>query len=467
MRQNVIAAVSTPPGKGGVAIIRMSGDGALQLADEIFRTPTGKKLSDYQPRVQIYGYIIYNEEKLDDCMISYFTAGHSYTGEETVEISCHGGMLITRTVLETLFAIGAIPAEAGEFTQRAYVNGRLTLTEAEAIGNLLDATGREQIRLASTPARKKLNDAINSIRLSLVDTLSSIYARIDYPEEDLGDFTDEETLTRLESTREELARLCDTYRTGRAINDGINAVLCGKTNVGKSTLYNLLLGEDAAIVTEIEGTTRDLLERSVNLGRVKLNITDTAGIRRGTDLDTVEQIGIERTKQKISDSELIIAMFDLSRPFDEKDAEVLESINGSGSAKICILNKAEVEMDGKAALDTEMLRDCGFAYTVKISAKEKPELALAELTKIVEALFTDEKIRVAENAIVSSARQHGALMRALSLLDTAISAYQAGLPADAASSDVEMALGAISEVDGRQVSESVVNDIFSKFCIGK
>jgi tRNA modification GTPase len=341
MHGNVIAANSTPPGKGGVAVIRMSGEGAFEIAKKVFLPFSGKDLDDYRPRSQIYGYIIYNGEKIDDGMLTCFPAPRSYTGEDTVEISCHGGILVTRTVLEALFAAGATPAQAGEFTRRAFINGKLSLSEAEAIGTLLEATSHEQIRLSASPARAKLLEAINGIRTSLIDVMSSIYARIDYPDEDLGEFSDEETVERLCTVRESLSRLIDTYRTGRAINEGISTVIAGKPNVGKSTLYNLLVGEDAAIVTDIAGTTRDILERTVSLGRVSLRLTDTAGVRSG-ELDKVEEIGIERSKEKITSSELILAVFDLSREVDESDLTLIGEIAKADGYKVCVLNKRDL-----------------------------------------------------------------------------------------------------------------------------
>jgi tRNA modification GTPase len=319
MHGNVIAAISTPPGKGGVAVIRVSGSGAFEIAKKVFLPASGKDITSYSARTQIYGYIVYNEKKIDDGMITLFPAPRSYTGEDTVEISCHGGILVTRTVLEALFSAGACPAEAGEFTRRAFLNGKLSLTEAEAIGTLLEAASHEQIRLSSSPARAKLAKEIENIRMDITDVMSSIYARIDYPDEDLGEFTDDETVKRLKNIRESISGLISTYRTGRAIAEGISAVICGKPNVGKSTLYNLLIGEEAAIVTDIAGTTRDVLERTVPLGRVVLKLSDTAGIRASEDMDAVEKIGIERSRGRIDSSELIIAVFDVSRPLDSYD----------------------------------------------------------------------------------------------------------------------------------------------------
>ena len=467
MHGNVIAAISTPPGKGGVAVIRMSGKGALEIADKVFEPVSGNAIGDYPARTQIYGYIIHNGEKIDDGMLTAFPAPRSYTGEDTVEISCHGGILVTRTVLEALFAAGATPAEPGEFTRRAFISGKLSLSEAEAIGTLLEATSTEQIRLSATPARQKLNEAVNAIREGLVSLMSSIYARIDYPDEDLGEFTDGESLETLVRIRDDLSRLIDTYKTGRAINEGISTVICGKPNVGKSTLYNLLAGEDAAIVTDVAGTTRDILERTVSLGRVTLRLTDTAGVRSGDDVDKVEKIGIGRSKDRISSSELILAVFDLSRSFDEADRELIDEISKADGYKLCILNKSDVAKAHGAAFDTSLLPEGVFGSTITISADKDDTGALEELGSVITRLFTDEKISCGQDAIVSSARQHASLLRTRSFIDTAIDAYRLGLPADAASSDIEMAIGAISELDGRAVSETVVGDIFAKFCVGK
>lgn len=456
-----VAAISTPPGKGGVAIIRLSGDDALEILSRVF-IPRGKKsIEDYPPRMQIRGDILHEGDFIDDGMATYFKAPSSYTGEDVCEISCHGGVLVTSAVLEALIANGAHMAEPGEFTRRAFINGKLSLTEAEAIGNLLEAESREQIRLASSRSRGLLSGKIEELRASLTSLLSSIYARIDYPDEDLGDFTDEETAERLIEIKKEAAALLSTYRTGKAINEGIRTVICGKTNVGKSSLYNLLLGYDAAIVTEIEGTTRDVLSDKISLGRVLLRLSDTAGVRKNTP-DLVEKLGIERTRREISESELIFAVFDLSREFDCEDGEILKEIENIDCAKIAILNKSDMQ----EIFDRKRL-DGIFDKTVTVSAKGDRTATLREITDAVGSLFTDEKISVGEQAIISSARQNAELLSAIEAIDSAIFAYQSGLPTDCASSDIEKALGAIAELDGKAISDEVVADIFSKFCVGK
>ena len=461
MRQGVIAAISTPPGKGGVAIIRTSGVGAFALAERVFFPRSGKPLSAYPARTQVYGYIKDKDEVVDDGLATLFPAGSSYTGEETVEYAIHGGVLVTRRVLEVILAAGAIPAEAGEFTRTAFINGRLGLTEAEAIGDLLEAKSYEQLKLSSEPARKRLAARIEELRSSLVRLLGSIWARIDYPEEDLGELSDEEIIADLKRVREGLRALISTYRTGRAIKEGVSTVLVGKPNAGKSTLYNLLVGEEAAIVTSIPGTTRDVLERSVPLGRVLLNLCDTAGVHSEGVTDEVELIGIRRTKSRIGEAELLLALFDSSRELDEADREVIAEISAASGAKIAILTKCDLG-EAKSKID-----ETGFDAVIKISAEADPEAAVSAIRGEVERLFTDEKISSSADAIVASARQHSALSAALGYIDSAISGAELGIPADAASSDIELCLSSLGEVDGRSVSDEVVSDIFSRFCVGK
>ncbi len=458
---HVIAAVSTPPGKGGVAIIRMSGDGAFEIADRVFFPISGRPFSECKPRTQIYGHIIEDGEIIDDVLATCFPSPASYTGEDTVEISCHGGVLVTRTVLEALLRAGAVTATAGEFTRRAFINGRLSLTEAEAISDLLEAKSRNQLRLSGDTARSKLSERISTIRTSLVRAMSSVYARIDYPDEDLGDFTDAELLSILYNIRENCLSLSSTYRTGRAVSQGIQAVICGKPNVGKSTLYNLLLGEDAAIVTDIPGTTRDVLERSIPLGRIMLNIYDTAGIREDKNTDAVERIGIKKSREMIEKSELLFTVFDISRPFDDEDAAIIEMTKKSSGAKIAILNKMDI------AEKYDENRFSGFDAVVKISAKNGEDRVISLLSDIANRMFTDEKIVIGQDAVIASARQHSALMRCIDFIDSAIKSLEAGFSQDAASGDIERAIGAISELDGRAVSEEIVSDIFSRFCVGK
>ena len=459
---SIIAAISTPSGKGGVAIIRISGEGAVGVAEKIFFPKNKKSLREIPARLQVYGDVIYDGEYIDDGMATVFRAPASYTGEDTVEISCHGGVLVTKRVLEAVLAAGAVPAESGEFTRRAFINGKLSLTDAEAIGNLLEARTASQAKLYSQAARGLLSDKIAEIRKGLTEILSSVFARIDYPDEDLGDFSDSEARERLVSIKSTITALMRTYPTGKAVSEGINAVICGKPNAGKSSLYNAMLGEDAAIVTDVEGTTRDVLSRVVSLGRVMLNLSDTAGIREDERTDKVEKIGIERSRAAIATAELVIAVFDGSLPFDARDEDILEAVKGTEATRIAVINKCDLE----EKLDVSLI-DAHFNKTVSVSAKSGAIDAVGALTEVIEELFTDGKLSLGNDAIVSSARQNAALARALGFVDAAIAAQDLGVYTDAVSSEVERALGAIAEIDGRAVSESVVSEIFSKFCVGK
>ena len=459
---NVIAAISTPPGKGGVAVIRMSGDGAFEIAKKVFFPRSGKDILSYPKRVQIYGEIIEDGEVIDDVLLTLFNAPASYTGEDTVEISCHGGILVTKAVLEALLRNGAAAASAGEFTKRAFINGRLSLTEAEAIGSLLDAKSKSELKLHASVSRDRLSEKISEIREYITDTLSSIYARIDYPDEDLGEFNNEDVRERLYIIKERIEALLSTYKTGKAVSEGIKAVICGKPNVGKSSLYNLLLGEDAAIVTDIEGTTRDVLEKCVSVGDVTLRLIDTAGIRDNEELDAVERIGIEKSHKMIKECELLFAMFDLSRHFDEKDQAVLDEAKNLDCAKIAILNKADQsELFAKSSIGGI------FDEVITVSTLKGDEEAIQKISAVVKKLFIDERISVGSDAIIFSARQNASLTRALDFIKLSVSAIEAGFEQDAVSGDIERALGAISELDGRSVSEEITKDIFSKFCVGK
>ena len=457
---DTVAAVSTPPGKGGVAIIRLSGSSSLDIIRKIF-LPARSGLTEITPRYQTYGYVVEDGERIDDVLLTVFRGPNSYTGEDMAEICCHGGVGVTAATLGAVLRAGARHAEGGEFTRRAFINGKLSLTDAEAIGNLLDATGREQIKLNSKPSRTKLDERIEGMRKELVSLMSSIYARIDYPDEDLGDFTDGEVLKKLSLVLEDGEKLLSTYSTGRAINEGVKAVICGKPNVGKSSLYNMLVGEDAAIVTDIEGTTRDVLERVIHLGKVTLRLYDTAGIRQSCLADTVERIGIEKSKQMIEECELIFALFDISRPLDRDDLSLIEHLKEVKAHKIAVLTKSDLD----AVLCTDKITDSGFE-TVIVSTKDDAA-SISRLKEVTEKRFTDGSIVIGEDAVISNARQHAALKSALDYVKAAIDCISLGFLQDAASSDIERAIGALGELDGREVGDLVVEDIFSRFCVGK
>ena len=452
-----VAAISTPPGKGGVALIRMSGRDAIEIASRCFVLRSKTPLSELKSRHAAYGDVIFEGAPIDDAIITIFRAPHSYTGEDTVEICCHGGILLTETVLSALFAAGAVQAEAGEFTRRAMLCGRLSLTEAEAIGNLLEAKSRASIRLSSAVARTRLTRELDGLRQSLLDLISSLYAKIDYPEEDLSDMTGEQILSSLAEMLVRADALLSTYRTGRAVAEGIPTVLCGAPNVGKSALYNALCGEDLAIVTEHAGTTRDVLSSTVPLGRVMLRLYDTAGLRDA--LDPVERIGVDRSRTKMEEAELLLAVFDASRPLSDEEKALLAELKQSAGCVVILLNKSDL---GSFPVPAEF---ADFSNILPISAKTGA--GLDALTVLIERLFTDESIRLGEDAVIASARQYAALSRAREALSRAQEAFRMGLYADIASSELEVALSAFAELDGRTVSDEIISEIFRRFCVGK
>lgn len=462
MLGDTIAAISTPRGKGGVALLRVSGPRAVEICESVFLPRSGKRLSEVSSRTSVYGTILGvapdgSREAVDDGLATVFYAPASFTGEETVEICCHGGILLTETVLTSLISAGARAAEAGEFTRRAFVNGKIGLSSAEALGNLLEAQTREQMRLAHAGIGGKLETRCREIYEFLRDVLASIYVKIDYPDEDLADMSREEIDAALEQCEARLGALCATWKTGHAIAEGIPTVICGRPNVGKSSLYNQIVGHDAAIVTAVEGTTRDVLCETAALGRVTLRLYDTAGLH-DTD-DPVEQIGIARAREALDRAELVLAVFDGSRMPDGAELSLIEELKEHCGTVIAVLNKSDLG-DGAVALYREK-----FAHTVTLCA-ERGE-GMVALTSLIEELFLNGEIDVREDAILTNARQNGAALSALEAVRGARSALDVGMPIELCCSDVERAMESIAQLDGRAISEDIVAQIFSHFCVGK
>ncbi len=455
-----IAAISTPPGKGGVALIRISGQDAFKVADGCFHAYGVKPLSQRPPRTAVRGDILLSGEKIDDGIAYTYPAPHSYTGEDTVEITCHGGALVTRAVLDAAIAAGASVATAGEFTRRAFLNGRLSLTEAEAIGNLLEASSMGQVKLASRESRSHLSRAIAELYDEILLLLTTLFAHIDYPEEDLAELSDREISARLYHLIGRMEKLLLTYHTGRCISQGISTVICGRPNVGKSSLYNILCREDAAIVTDVAGTTRDVLERSVPMGDLLLRLCDTAGIH--TTDDPVESIGISRSKEQMDHADLILAVFDGSAPLTNEDLALIQDLKAfKETPVIACLNKSDLGTADMSALYQ------AFPHVLTLSAKENAEGALDALTALITEMFTDGNIHIGEDAILSSARQNEVLQNARDFTFHSLGSLDSGYPMDVVISDLERALGALGELDGRSVTEEIVAGIFSHFCVGK
>lgn len=455
---DTIAALSTPFGKGGVAIIRICGDKAVSVAEKVFFPKNGKRLSETEPNMMTYGEIRSSGETIDDGLAVFFKAPRSFTGEDTVEINCHGGILVSQKVLSACFSAGARAALAGEFTRRAFVNGKMGLTQAEALSSLLDAQNDEQLRLSRSVLSGKIKERCGELCADLSRLLANIYAKVDFPDEDLASMTDSETETALEELHGRIVKLLQTYKTGHAVMEGIRTVICGKPNVGKSSLYNRLVGREAAIVTAKEGTTRDLLTETVTLGRVTLRLCDTAGLRETED--EIEKIGVERARRELEGAELMLVVFDNSEPLDEEDLKIMEDIKNIKAAKIAIINKN----DENSMIDERTIEDA-FENVVRLSAKEDENMG--ELVKKVETLYINEEIDTASDAVVINARQNASLERAARHIEASIGAIRAGYSADVAGVDAELAMAELGGMDGREADEEIVSSIFSHFCVGK
>ena len=455
---DTIAALSSPVGKGGVAVIRISGNEAFEIAERVFKSASGKSFSEIKPNMMTYGWIISEEKIIDDGLCVKFCSPRSFTGEDTVEINCHGGIFITQKVLSAVFSAGARPAVAGEFTRRAFVNGKMALSQAEALGTLLEAKNDEQVTLARSAMGGKIKDACEKLYSQLVALVAQVYAKVDYPEEDLADMDSYEMSEALRTLLNDVTALKSTYKTGHAVMEGIRTVICGKPNVGKSSLYNKLVGRDAAIVTEIEGTTRDILSETVSLGRVTLRLVDTAGIR-DTD-DVVEKIGVERALKSLEESELVLAVFDNSRELDGEDLEIIDATCGANATKIALINKNDEE----TRLNEDVLKE-KFDHILRISAKN--DEGIDQLRALVEQMYINEQIDVQNDAILINARQHASLVQTEKHLSLALEALECGLSPDLAGVDIELAMSHLSEIDGREVDEDIVAQIFSHFCVGK
>lgn len=459
---DTVAAISTPRGKGGVAVIRISGSDAFDVAGRVFRTASGREFSSLEPNRLVYGSVICEGEAIDDCLAVRFCAPHSFTGEDTAEIHCHGGAYITQRVLETVLAAGARAAQAGEFTRRTFVNGKLTLSRAEALGTLLEAQNDSQLRLARSGMEGRLTSACRKLHSDLIALIAQVYAVVDYPEEELADMSTEEMAARTGELLSQVRALLDTYRTGHAVMEGVRTVICGKPNVGKSSIYNALLGREAAIVTDIEGTTRDLLSETVTVGGATLRLTDTAGLR--DTADTVERIGVDRARGALDDAELILAVLDGSCELDMYDREMLDDIKTKSAEKIIIINKN----DKNPTINPDELREISphIVSTCARSGDGEGE-GIAELRELIGRLFVDGELDLRNDAVIANARQYAALSGAAEHLELALRALESGLSADLAGVDLELAVARISEVDGREVGEDVVSEIFSHFCVGK
>ena len=460
---STIAAISTPQGKGGVALVRISGPEANAVGDRIFKRINGKPVSESPARTALFGEIIdpLNGHRIDTGLCTRFAAPNSFTGEDTVEICCHGGILVTRAVLGAALAAGARRAEAGEFTRRAFAAGKLSLNEAEALGMLLDAGTEAQLKLSRGGMSGALSTACDGLRREITTLLEDIYARVDFPEEDLGSIADEEVISRLSDLINSAKKLAATYSTGRAVAEGIPTVICGRTNAGKSTLYNLLVGSDEAIVTDIEGTTRDILTATVSFGGVTLLLSDTAGLRETAE--EVERIGIRRAEEKIDSAELVLFLIDSSRAPSEDDIALAQRLTSHGGKVIAVLTKSDLDKNDDAiALASQ--------FDLNVTLSVKSGSGCDELEALINRLFIDGELDTERDAVIASARQHDALVRVIDALSEAWSSLSDGFPPDVAGVCLEDAAARLCELDGRghgAVGADIADGIFARFCVGK
>lgn len=458
MFSDTIAAISTPHGKGGVAVIRISGDDAFSIAERFIFPKSKKSFDEIKANSVFLADVMSPDGKvLDESLITIFRAPRSYTGENVVEISCHGGILLTQNILSAAFSAGAVQAGPGEFTRRAFSAGKLSLTEAESVIGMIDAKTNAALSLAQQGISGKLTKKTEKLYNDITAVVGNIYAIIDFPDEDLEKMTREEMETAMDGIISELDKLKNSYRTGHAVCEGIPTVICGKPNTGKSTILNLLAENERAIVTDVAGTTRDVISETVVCGSALLRLSDTAGIHETADV--VEQIGVERSRKEIENSELILAVFDTSRPFDEEDEEVLELIRGAeenGKTVLVVLNKSDKEK----CFGEELFE--GFE-TLTLSAKQGDRQLLSDT---IEAKFINGDIEDSGEEILTNARQYSAVCDCLASVISAKYALSA-FGDDIAGTELERAASAISELDGREVSVDVVDHIFHKFCVGK
>lgn len=455
MSTNTIAAISTANGPGGIGVIRISGEDAFNIGDKVFKNINGKKISEMSGYTAAYGNVYDNDEKIDEAVATVFRAPHSYTGENVLEISCHGGMYVTKQVLRAVINAGAQPAQAGEFTQRAFLNGKMDLSEAEAVMDIISAKGKTEARAALACREGKISKEIFKINDILVTSAAHLSAWADYPEEDIPQVDNDNLKKNLTNAKQLVENLLRNYDAGMVLKKGVDTIIVGKPNVGKSTLMNQLTGYEKSIVTNIPGTTRDIIEETVVLGDVTLNLSDTAGLR-DTD-NIVEQIGVEKARQKIETSGLILAVFDATQELNDEDVNLLKTISDLPS--VAIINKTDKE----SVLDVDFIKS-QVKNIVFISAKNGD--GINELVKAVEKITGTADFDPSV-ATLATERQRDCAVRALDAINEAIYSLDIGLTLDATTVSLEDAIQSILEITGERASEVIVHNVFSKFCVGK
>lgn len=450
-----IAAVATGNSAAGISVIRISGDDAIEIADKVFSAMDGTPLSSLKGYTAKFGNVQSQGESFDTAVALVFRAPKSYTGENVVELSVHGGLFIVEKTLEAVFSAGAVPAQAGEFTKRAFLNGKMDLTQAESVASLISAQGQEAARASFNLLQGSLSNKINSVLDALIDCSATMAAWVDYPDEEIPELSDGALRETLKNAESALRDLINNYESGIVMTQGVDTAIVGKPNAGKSTLMNMLSGEEKSIVTHIKGTTRDIVEGSVRLGSIVLHLSDTAGIRESDDL--VESIGIQKAMKKIDTASLVLAVFDSSSPVSDEDRQIISACKKKNA--VAVINKTDLN----TSFDAEEITSA-FDKAVYISAKngngaETLENAIKDLLGVRE--FDSAQ------PMLANRRQKLCVEQALAHIETAIEGADSGITFDAINVMIDSAVDELLSLTGKKATEEVVNNIFSRFCVGK
>lgn len=452
---STIAAISTAQGQGGIGVIRVSGEQAFTIVDKIFKSVSGKKIIDIKGYTALFGHIYNNEEVLDEAVVLKYVAPKSFTGENVVEISCHGGMYITKEVLNAVIMAGASLAEPGEFTKRAYLNGKMDLTEAESVMDIISAKSKSAARAALFVKDGALFKKSQQVKQLLLDKAAHLSAWADYPEEDIPEVSEDSIMEAIEESISILEKLLSTYDMGQVVKEGIDTVIAGRPNAGKSTLMNLLVGREKSIVTNIAGTTRDVVEDTVLVGNVMLKLSDTAGIR-DTD-NEIEKIGVQKTFDKINGAGLVIALFDNNEVLNSEDIDLINKIKDMPC--IAVINKIDLEDKVNKKYITDNIEN-----VVYISAKQQDNID--ELKNMIEKIAGTEDFDPSAG-IIANERQRNAIRNAVNSLYEAKESLAMGMTMDAITVSLQETIDYLLELTGEKAGEEIVDSVFHNFCVGK
>lgn len=461
MQTNTIAAIATAVSNSGIGIIRISGEEAFEIIDRIFQSKNSdKKLSDAKSHTIHYGFIMDGKEIIDEVLVSIMRAPNTYTRENVVEINCHGGVVVVNRVLETVLKYGARTAEPGEFTKRAFLNGRIDLSQAEAVMDVIAAKNDFALQSSVSQLQGTVSDKIKEIRADILENIAFIEAALDDPEHISLEGFDERLNNVVLRVEKQLHHMIQNFDNGRIRSEGVKTVILGKPNAGKSSLLNILLGEERAIVTDIEGTTRDALEERANVNGITLNIVDTAGIRQTQDV--VEQIGVSRAKEHAKDADLILYVIDRSRELDENDYQIMKLIHEQGKEAIILFNKSDLNTVVNKKDLNQWLEG---RPIIEFSAKDRS--GLDDLTEEIKKLFYQDKISFNDQVYITNARQKQAITKAYESMKLVEQSLENHMPEDFYSIDLMDAYEALGTIIGEAVEDDVVDEIFRKFCMGK